>query len=82
MGERGQVAREGRKKAKVVQNMHIMELLLSIGRRKIAEAKRSDKFFAIWYHLNDERALDTKRGKKRENIVCQMLKEIREEPSH
>ena len=68
-------------KAKVDQNVHIKELLLSTGTRRIAEANKFDRFFAIGYDIKDQQAWDTTNWKKGKNIMGQIFEEIRNELS-
>ena len=68
-------------KGKVVQNTNIKDLLLSTGERRIAEANKFDRLFAIGYHLNDQQAWDTNNWKRGQNIMGQIPDEIRNELS-
>ena len=68
-------------KAKVNQNSYIKELLLSTGTRKIAEANKFDRLFAIGYHLKDQQAWDTNNRKRGKNIMGHIFEEIRSELS-
>ena len=66
-------------RAKVVQNAYIKDLLISTGKRRIAEANPFDHFFAIGYNLEDERAWDIKNWDRGQNIMGALLEEIRDE---
>ena len=56
-------------RAKIVQNPYIKELLSSTDHRKIAEANKYDRFFAIGYHLNDVKAWDVNNWSRGQNIL-------------
>ena len=64
---------------KVVQNTYIKKLLISTGKRRIAEANGFDRLFAIGYNLEDERAWDIKNWGRGQNIMGALLEEIRDE---
>ena len=64
---------------KVVQTAYIKDLLISTGKRRITEANPFDRFFAIGYNLEDERAWDIKNWDRRQNIMGALLEEIRDE---
>ena len=63
--------------AKVVQNPHVKDLLLSTGTRRIAEANKFDRFFAIGYDINDQQAWDIANWRRGKNMMGQILEEIR-----
>ena len=66
-------------RAKVTQNDYIRELLLATVNRRIAEANKFDKLFGIGFHLNDKRAWDVKNWTNGQNLMGQLLEEIRQE---
>ena len=66
-------------RAKVVQNAYIKDLLISTGKRRIAEANPFDRLFAIGYSLEDEQSWDIKNWDRGQNIMGALLEEIRDE---